>query len=465
MDNKFLKFKLHQISKAKFDVYTGNQIKRLEFIVEEFAWFADETENFLGTILLDHVDCNFSSVLLSRDENGRFRSIDSATDFNSMRNAFMWLYLKILSLRECKKESNDTMHPKKRILLFKDIVPQEKQNRIFRQLKNDNEWNSAKHLIEAIMPYYDDVDGNFVQQFQSTGFDQRLWELYLFNYFTEDRLEIDRTRNSPDFVLKKDRQTIGVEAVTLSDKRINDDAIIPEYKHPSDKYLKNDMPILWSAALHNKLSLKTYSHKNDSIKTHYWKKEGLSEKPFIIAIQDFHKEFSMTWSYTSLIDLLYGISQTWEIENDKLIITPHKIAPYTKRNGTQIPSAFFFTHPEASHLSAVIANPLGTLPKFNRIGKERGFDMFNTMMIHRGLCYNHEKNAVKPNAFQYCVQNEVRELWSHGVVVYHNPNALCPLPDAFFPNACHCHFKDGQIECMMPAFAPFSSMTILCKNG
>ena len=35
------------------------------------------------------------------------------------------------------------------------------------------------------MHYFQDVDGNFVQQFQSTGFDARLWELYLYALFTE----------------------------------------------------------------------------------------------------------------------------------------------------------------------------------------------------------------------------------------------------------------------------------------
>jgi len=35
------------------------------------------------------------------------------------------------------------------------------------------------------MPFFEDADGNFVEQFQTTGFDPRLWELYLFATFTE----------------------------------------------------------------------------------------------------------------------------------------------------------------------------------------------------------------------------------------------------------------------------------------
>jgi hypothetical protein len=35
------------------------------------------------------------------------------------------------------------------------------------------------------MRYYQDVEGNFIQLFKSTGFDARLWKLYLFPATTE----------------------------------------------------------------------------------------------------------------------------------------------------------------------------------------------------------------------------------------------------------------------------------------
>jgi hypothetical protein len=36
-----------------------------------------------------------------------------------------------------------------------------------------------------MMHWYEDPDGNFIEQFQTTGFDARLWELYLFAMFCE----------------------------------------------------------------------------------------------------------------------------------------------------------------------------------------------------------------------------------------------------------------------------------------
>lgn len=53
------------------------------------------------------------------------------------------------------------------------------------------------------MPHFVDIDGNFVEQFQSTGFDARLWELYLNTYLNEEQFFFDREYNAPDFIVRK----------------------------------------------------------------------------------------------------------------------------------------------------------------------------------------------------------------------------------------------------------------------
>lgn len=52
------------------------------------------------------------------------------------------------------------------------------------------------------MSHFKDIDGNFIEQFQSTGFDARLWELYLNTYLIEEQLFFDRNYNAPDFIVK-----------------------------------------------------------------------------------------------------------------------------------------------------------------------------------------------------------------------------------------------------------------------
>lgn len=48
-------------------------------------------------------------------------------------------------------------------------------------------------------------DGNFAEQFQTTGFDSRTFELYLFALFREQGWTVDRSASRPDFRLTKER--------------------------------------------------------------------------------------------------------------------------------------------------------------------------------------------------------------------------------------------------------------------
>lgn len=53
-----------------------------------------------------------------------------------------------------------------------------------------------------MMRWYEDADGNFVEQFQTTGFDARVWELYLFATLSEVGYVIDRPHPAPDFTVR-----------------------------------------------------------------------------------------------------------------------------------------------------------------------------------------------------------------------------------------------------------------------
>lgn len=72
-----------------------------------------------------------------------------------------------------------------------------------------------------MMPYFIDIDGNFVEQFQSAGFDSRLLELYLNAYLTEEQLFINREHNAPDFIVKKYGKSVAIEAVIVGRRESN----------------------------------------------------------------------------------------------------------------------------------------------------------------------------------------------------------------------------------------------------
>lgn len=169
---------------------------------------------------------------------------------------------------------------------------------------------------------------------------------------------------------------------------------------------------------------------------------------------------SMTWSYNALIDYLYGYKYEHSFdEKGELIITPVKIENYKKKNGTEIPSGFFF-QPEAENVSAVIFSSCGTLSKFNRMGKQAKMGSDVPILVRTGAFYNHKPNADKPNMVRYIVDENSQETWSEGVVIFHNPNAKIPLNPAFFDDrVAQTFFEDENIYSVMPKIFPYNSFT------
>ncbi len=64
--------------------------------------------------------------------------------------------------------------------IYKIIVSEDKLNRKFKLLTESSLFDPAKNIIENICILLNDQDGNFIKDFQSTGFDARLWEIYLY---------------------------------------------------------------------------------------------------------------------------------------------------------------------------------------------------------------------------------------------------------------------------------------------
>ena len=76
---------------------------------------------------------------------------------------------------------------------FAPAVSAQKFSDVYIRLATEEGFSPARGLIEAMMHYYEDVDGNFVEQFQTSGFDARFWELYLFALLTEEGFAFDRS--------------------------------------------------------------------------------------------------------------------------------------------------------------------------------------------------------------------------------------------------------------------------------
>ena len=142
-----------------------------------------------------------------------------------------------------------------------------------------------------------------------------------------------------------------------------------------------------------------------------------------------------------------------------MVIEPIRVEKHIKPDGTEIPSGYFF-QPDAEHISAVLFSASGTISKFNRLGRQAGFGSPNVKMFRMGTHYDHDQNASMPKIFKYEVTEDSQETWGEGVSMFHNPNALHPVPEELFPSIAHHRFKNGMIVSSIPEFHPFASQTL-----
>lgn len=312
-----------------------------------------------------------------------------------------------------------------------------------------------------MMKSYTDIDGNFVEQFQTTAFDARLWELYLYGYFREEAFIIERPNPAPDFLLQSGTQKIFIEAVTVNpspgDPIPGPIVGMPNLRGSEEKeeLLSSKMPIKFGSTLYSKLSRKNK----------YWELPHVKGFPFVFAIADFHENQSMVWSSSALYKYLYGVSHDFYYdESGELIISPLKIETH-EFNGKIIPSGFFF-QPDAENVSAILTSSSGTISKFNRMGFLAGFGRDEVIkIIYFGERHDHDPNASLPLKFVIDIsEDEYTENWADGISMFHNPNAIHPIDEELFPQIAHHKFVNGQIVSSIPDFFPHSSMTIVLSQ-
>jgi len=450
------KITVKEITEKRFNALAGySRSPNAAYVSRELAWYANEDESVLGVLLFDTIDFDYAAVVLGRDEGGRFRAFDVESSIPDKETATQWL-INTIKWHTGKGQKVFPQGDVSRGLdLFTPIVPIEKLHPYFVHLIRESAFLPARELIRNMMPHFIDVDGNFVEQFQTTGFDSRLWELCLFAYFNEERLFVDRKHNTPDFMVQKYGKVVAIEAVIVGRRKHNPPQyfrVFPKIKTPDEvlKEQENSMPIKFGSPLYSKLQKK------------YWELPHVKGSPFVLAIADFHDDASMIWSSTALINYLYGVKHDFYYDNsNQLVIVPRPIGIH-KLGNKEIPSGFFFQE-NAENISAILFTASGTISKFNRIGRQAGFKSENVVMIRVGTCHDHDPNASVPKMFKYIVSEESDETWADGFSMFHNPNAILPVPRELFPSIAHHYFENGQIVSFLPEFYPYASFTYNLK--
>lgn len=441
---------MNPLDQRRFDALAGYIRSPWSYLcAHELAWFEEGSEKLLGLVSLDTVDRDYVGTVLARDAKRRFRAVRVQINLPTQFHAEAWLEDELSSLVGDPPESffqgDEEDAPTD---FFTSIAAPDKLSPAFVDLTTSRARSSALGILKELMHYFEDVDGNFVQQFQTSGFDARIWELYLYAMLTEGGYGFDRSAPAPDFHCRGLRGEFFVEATTANPS----DVPLTKEEMESAEYYDSYAPIRFGSALYSKLQKR------------YWEKKHVQGKPLVIAIQDFHALGSMTWSSSALLEYLYGLKQIEVPGADGVSKLETVAVERYEWKGKTIPAGFF-SQADAENISAVIANPGGTIAKFSRMGFLTGFGDRTLAMLRHGLAYVGEE--LVPRRFTTKVHDpSYTEYWAEGLSVYHNPNARIPLDEDAFPIAAHFTADGGRIMVSRQTpFFPLGSRTfILCPT-
>jgi hypothetical protein len=205
------------ISKQRFDALCRSRRPTTAYVSREVEWFSDDEERVLGLVLLDTVDNDWLWRVLGRDEAGVFRCIDLGVSIPTQDEARNLLQSKLNEYAQTRlKTFPQGDVNSKPIDLFTPVVPPTALHPNFKILAEGEHHSSAREILRELVQTFVDIDGNFVKDFQTTGFNARLWELYLGAYLYEQRFGVAREFDRPDFCADKDGFPVGIEAVTVN---------------------------------------------------------------------------------------------------------------------------------------------------------------------------------------------------------------------------------------------------------
>ena len=434
---------IEPLSRRRFDALGGYaRDPKIPLIFEELEWYSAPDERVLGTLVRDYEDQDFGWVILARDERLRYRAIDVNSTLPDLETAREQLFERITAQ---SRESDESYHqsdsPGRPIDFFTAVASNEKLHPLFKVLTQAERYTPARGIIEAMMRWYTDVDGNFIEQFQTTGFNARIWELYLFATFVELSFVRSEAFAVPDFLLSSPLGAFGLEATTVNPPGID----LPTDEKGLMAFMENFIPIKIGRALRAKLEWRNP----------YWELPQMKGLPFVLAVQDFHFANSMQMVTSATTEYVFGVRHSLDDELKIEWIDEHVWGDLREKSG-------FFKLPGAENVSAVVVNPQGTLPKFNRMGYLAGFGNRRIRMVRTGVARG-ERNTDNPmpRPFMQRVHDPAySETWVEGMVVLHNPYALIPLDPELIPGASHEFLRpDGRIFSLVPEFHPLFSLT------
>lgn len=331
--------------------------------------------------------------------------------------------------------------------LFDPVVPANRLDERFKVVAESRGYAPARAAMRETFTRMGSRDANFVEQFQTPGFDARVFELYLFAAFEAAGFDVSHEGAAPDFLLAGYGHEWAVEATTANPPGGEPPPPLPDDPEALRAYIEGELVVRLGSALYSKLGKR------------YWELPHVADRPLVLAIQNFSSEEAQQLADTALVDYLYGRRTFGEVDADgHLEVRNTEVSEHV---GSKTIPSNFFSIPDSRHVSAVLWTNSGTAAKFARMGFQQGLDSKGIHMIRQGLRFVMDSDAAEPAPFRYEVGSRI-EPWEEGLVMAHNPNADHPLPLGAFPGIVHHELiPSGLIEATLPRFHAFRSKTLI----
>lgn len=281
---------MQDISRVRFDALASYCRQPFALVqAEEVRWLQVASETVLVVVIRDRTDGDYSAMLLARDLKERYRWVEMTDFFPTEAEAIGATSSRVAKvLRNLEQERKQGDEKGAPVDFFSHVAPPEKLNPAFDSLSTLEGFSPALEIMRPMMRWHEDADGNFVEQFQTAGFDARMWELYLFAMLIEAGYAIDRKVPVPDFSARGVLGELCIEATTVNPTRDSTGALVPPPPLDTFEQVKafqtEYMPIRFAGPLTAKLGKR------------YWERPNVQGKPLVFAIQDFHAPMSMTIS-------------------------------------------------------------------------------------------------------------------------------------------------------------------------
>ncbi len=396
-----LKFVIEESKSAKaWEIpYIHGRINQWDINISSF----DKNTNFIKNEfkkvclhdLLDHVTADMAIKL---------NDYDLAAIMRILIVEQILFYYK-LSTRDFSNKSKE-----KTIDLFK-IVTKNKLHPNFESLLHPI-YEPVRKVLESWAEGFEDRDNKFAKQFQET-FNSMFWELYLYQCFRVLKMDIDFSKQSPDFILKSPfGNQFCIEAVITNGTKGD------KFHYEKDEKKPLEEIISFSAIR----ILNSISNKYKDYHNKYSKLDHVKRNPFIIAIAPFEQAYSSIQNNQAINLVLYGQRIKTKInENDELISEFINIDKIDKNENTQLDVGLFTTD-KYKEISAIIFSTTATFSKAAACSDVNCVIQANTFHIEEGRISKE-------------VHNEMYfESLLDGLQIHRNPFAEIPLDLKEFSN-------------------------------